>query len=233
MSLGIKNIISYGIKSAADVSAALIDSSLTGLVIDIAHKGRIHRVRSRLIGEYNSFNITACFAAGMAMGIDDSAVVKGIEDLAGIRGRLEQVAQNIFVDFAHTPRALESVLSTLRKYTAGRLIIIFGCGGDRDRDKRPKMGKIASHLADLVILTSDNPRTEPPLAIIDEIRQGFRDGAYKVIPDRREAIGHGIGIRKEQDILLIAGKGHEETQTLKDRAIPFDDAQVARECLRS
>ena len=137
----------------------------------------------------------------------------------------------MLVDYAHTPDSLENVLTTARELTSGRVICVFGCGGDRDREKRPIMGRIAAELADVPIVTSDNPRSEDPGAIIDEILAGI-DGDAEIIQDRRSAIAHAIETAEPSDVVVIAGKGHEQGQQFRDRTVPFDDREVAREALR-
>ncbi len=216
----------------ARVMGEIVNDSLSGINMKINYAGSQYSVRSRLIGSFNCYNILASFCAGISMGLDAETVIEGIEAVEGVRGRLERVTENIFVDFAHTPRALENVLLTLKKYTKGRVIVIFGCGGDRDKTKRPEMGRVAAHLADFVILTSDNPRSEDPGKIIADISEGIPGNNYTVIEDRREAIRYGIHYKKEDDILLIAGKGHEEYQIFKDRIIEFNDVEVVKECLK-
>jgi UDP-N-acetylmuramoyl-L-alanyl-D-glutamate--2,6-diaminopimelate ligase len=152
-----------------------------------------------------------------------------------VPGRFESVAEGqpfeVVVDYSHKPDALESVLRTAREMTSGRVVCVFGCGGDRDRGKRPLMGRIASELADVAIVTSDNPRSEEPQAIIDEILAGVT-GEVEVEPDRAAAIERAISIADDGDVVLIAGKGHEQGQEFADRTIPFDDREVARDALR-
>ncbi len=160
----------------------------------------------------------------------------GLSSLEGVPGRLERVATDkrfrVFVDYAHTPDALEKTMETLNRLRQGRLIVVFGCGGDRDRTKRPLMGRIASRLADLTIVTSDNPRTEDPLSIIGEIKPGIAGNSFKVIEDRRLAIAEAIAMAKEKDVVLVAGKGHEDYQIIGKVTYPFSDRQVIEECLR-
>jgi UDP-N-acetylmuramyl-tripeptide synthetase len=186
------------------------------------------------------------------MGVPVSTVKKGIEALQGVPGRLEpvvnQLGLSVFVDYAHTPDALENVLTALRGLTSGRLITVFGCGGDRDRDKRPMMGAAAGRLSDLSVLTSDNPRTEVPEAILSEIMagtasvrdrhyepqelaKGFDTPGYVVEPDRRRAIALGLGSARRGDTVLVAGKGHETYQIVGGRFIPFDDRVEAKKTL--
>jgi len=232
-SLDLKKKITYGIEKRGDIWARILENNIDGLKIEIYYKNRSYKIFSKLIGEYNCYNILASFATGVALDISCETIIAGIERVESIKGRTQQVAPNIFVDFAHTPKALENVLQTLMRYTKGRLIVIFGCGGDRDKDKRPKMGRVASTIADLSILTSDNPRSETPMEIIKDIEQGMVNKDYKIIEDRKEAINYGISIKEPDDIVLIAGKGHEEYQIIKNRVIDFDDAEVVGECLKN
>jgi UDP-N-acetylmuramoyl-L-alanyl-D-glutamate--2,6-diaminopimelate ligase len=168
-------------------------------------------------------------------------VAEGIAALRGVPGRMEPIDAGqdftVLVDYAHTPDSLESVLRAAREITqpGARLVVVFGCGGDRDKGKRPLMGRVGAALADRAIITSDNPRTEDPIAIIEEIEAGARETGrpYELIPDRREAIGASIGEAARGDVIVIAGKGHETGQQFADRTIPFDDRIVAREMLQS
>jgi UDP-N-acetylmuramoyl-L-alanyl-D-glutamate--2,6-diaminopimelate ligase len=205
------------------------------------------------LGEFNIYNIMAAIGAGTALGVPQGAIRNGIEALSTVPGRMERIENpqgiRIFVDYAHTPDALERALTLLRLLRrGGRLITVFGCGGDRDRTKRPLMGRAAARLSDLSIVTSDNPRREPPGAIICEIEEGFlsqnvprmgRDDldqradtkGYFKTPDRREAIGLAIQAARPGDIILVAGKGHENYQILGDRRFPFDDRAEVRKAL--
>jgi UDP-N-acetylmuramoyl-L-alanyl-D-glutamate--2,6-diaminopimelate ligase len=191
--------------------------------------------RSRLVGSFNVENVLAAAAVSRLLGLPDDAVVDGVAALSGVPGRFEAVDEGqpfaVIVDYAHKPAALEAVLRTARGLTVGRLICVFGAGGDRDRGKRPLMGQVASELADLVIVTSDNPRSEDPAAIIAEIVAGVA-GSAEVAPDRRAAIAKAIGEAREGDVVVIAGKGAEQGQEFADRKIPFDDREVAREELK-
>jgi UDP-N-acetylmuramoyl-L-alanyl-D-glutamate--2,6-diaminopimelate ligase len=179
--------------------------------------------------------VLGAIAAGRLLGIDDETIVAGIERLEGVPGRFESVDEGqpftVLVDYAHTPEALENVLRAARDLDTGRLICVFGCGGDRDRGKRPVMGRIAGELADLAIVTSDNPRSEDPRAIIDEILAGA-ESDLEVEADRREAIARAVEEAQPGDVIVIAGKGHEQGQQFRDRTVPFDDREVAREALR-
>ncbi len=207
---------------------------------------------SPLVGRFNLENILCAAGAAYALGVDPASMRSAIETFAAVPGRLEKVenssSRHVFVDYSHTPEALENVLRTLRGIVPGRLICIFGCGGDRDRGKRPQMGEIAAVLADLAIVTSDNPRTEPPDAIIADILVGvrrtgsteiekerldarFENGLYTVVPDRSSAIALGIGVSRPGDGVLIAGKGHETYQIIGRKTIDFDDRVHAKTAL--
>src|SRR5213079_2516192 len=194
-------------------------------------------IELRLRGRFNAENALGALAASRLLGIDDEAIKRGLEAVRGVPGRFEPVAEGqpfeVIVDYSHKPDALESVLRTARELTEGRVICVFGCGGDRDRGKRPLMGRIASELADVAIVTSDNPRSEDPEAIISEVLAGMTGDAISE-PDRRAAIDRAIGLAGEGDVLVIAGKGHEQGQEFAGgRKVPFDDVAVAREALRA
>jgi UDP-N-acetylmuramoyl-L-alanyl-D-glutamate--2,6-diaminopimelate ligase len=192
-------------------------------------------LETRLRGRFNVENVLGAVAAARLLGIDDDAIAYGVRELRGVPGRFEAVDEGqpfaVLVDYAHTPDSLENVLRTARDLAQNRVICVFGCGGDRDRGKRPLMGRIATELADLAIVTSDNPRSEEPEAIIAEILQGTGSEAA-VEPDRREAIARAVADAGEGDVVVIAGKGHEQGQQFADCTIPFDDREVAREALR-
>jgi UDP-N-acetylmuramoyl-L-alanyl-D-glutamate--2,6-diaminopimelate ligase len=189
----------------------------------------------KLKGRFNVENALAAMASARLLGIDDEAIARGLEAVEGVPGRFEALDEGqpftVLVDYAHTPDSLENVLTTAREITSARLICVFGCGGDRDREKRPIMGRIAAELADVPIVTSDNPRSEDPGAIIDEIVAGIQ-GHAEIIQDRRSAIAHAIETAEPGDVVVIAGKGHEQGQQFRDRTVPFDDREVAREALR-
>ena len=201
------------------------------------------QVRSSLVGRPNVYNIVAAVSAGTALGLPIDAIERGIEALPGVPGRFQLVsgAQDevtAVVDYAHTDDALRNLLETARPLARGRLITVFGCGGDRDRTKRPLMGAVADRLSDVIVVTSDNPRSEDPTRIIDEIRRGLsaemrRDSGHRLltIVDRGEAISKAIELARPGDLVLIAGKGHEKYQAIGERVLPFDDVVVAREAL--
>jgi UDP-N-acetylmuramoyl-L-alanyl-D-glutamate--2,6-diaminopimelate ligase len=192
-------------------------------------------LETKLRGRFNVENVLGAVKAALVLGIDPGAIATGVAHLAGVPGRFEAVDEGqpftVLVDYAHTPEALENVLTEAREITAGRLICVFGCGGDRDRGKRPLMGEAVTRLADTAIVTSDNPRSEDPQAIIDEILAGV-SGDVEVEPERDVAIATALERAKEGDVVVIAGKGHEQGQEFADRIVPFDDREVAREALR-
>ena len=239
--------LTYGLESPCDVSAAPYHLSLDGIEATILMGGKRLQVSSRLLGKFNLVNILAAAAAAFALDIPGRSIRDGIAALIHVPGRLEKVSTAgqpaVFVDYAHTDDALRRVLENLSAYRTGKIITVFGCGGDRDRGKRPLMGEAASSLSDLAIVTSDNPRTEDPLAIIREIERGIRtkrfadagdslsrpgERGYLVIPDRKEAIAAAICLAGSEDIVLIAGKGHEDYQIVGARKLPFDDRLIAR-----
>ncbi len=191
-----------------------------------------------LIGRFNVENFLAGLTAALALGVEPAAALRGLLTMTGVPGRLERVTAGqdfaVIVDYAHTDDALKNLLETVRELKPRRLITVFGCGGDRDRTKRPLMGAVAVRLSDVVVVTSDNPRSEPPEAIIEEIQRGMngsRRGERHAIVDRRAAIARALEMAGPGDAVVIAGKGHETYQVLRDRTVPFDDRQVARELL--
>ncbi len=239
--------ISFGMDSSLDVHPEKFDADLRGIRATISVLGKKIEIESPLIGEINLLNILGASGLSAALGIDMDAVAVGVRRCPGAPGRLEAVPMKtkpgvtVLVDYAHKPDALEAVLKALRGLRAGRIICVFGCGGDRDRGKRPIMGEIAGRLADIPLLTSDNPRSEDPMAIIAEVENGLiaagrvrsidtsKGGGYIVEPDRRAAIRHALKIATAGDAVLIAGKGHEDYQLVAGRILPFDDRVVVRE----
>lgn len=223
--------ITFGIHTRADLQAKNIQFSLEGTTFDLHANGKVTPMQSPLIGEFNVYNVLAALAAGLTKGERLSILQKRLATFPGVPGRLERVESpkgvHLFVDFAHTPKALTNVLKTLHALKTGRIITVFGCGGERDRDKRPKMGAAAEEYSDQVIVTSDNPRSEEPETICREIILGLkREGILEV--DRKAAIERGIFMAQENDIVLIAGRGHEPFQKTKGRLLPFDDRKVAK-----
>ena len=225
-------VVTYGMGTRADFRASNYRAEFTGTSYHLDARGKSYLVRLPLIGRFNVTNSVAALAAAEALGISIRNAVLSLAKSPQIPGRLELVPAKrqfqVFVDYAHTPDALANVLRTLRELQPQRLIAVFGCGGDRDRQKRPLMAEMADRLADYSIITSDNPRKEDPAAIVAEIEKGFRSNHYEKIIDRTEAIDRAVALARPRDIVLIAGKGHENYQEFGDYTVPFDDIQVAR-----
>jgi UDP-N-acetylmuramoyl-L-alanyl-D-glutamate--2,6-diaminopimelate ligase len=236
-------VITYAVQGEADLKILDFHSSVEGLVFRASIRGdRELEVKLQLSGEYNLYNALAALGVGLSQGLDLDVIKSGLESVNLVPGRFERVDcgqdYTVVVDYAHTPDALERVLQTARKITESRLITVFGCGGDRDKTKRPLMGRVATILSDYSIITSDNPRTEDPMEIIFQIQAGINSslpegGEYELLPDRRSAIQRAIEMAEKGDVIIIAGKGHENYQILKDRRIHFDDREVAREFIGS
>jgi UDP-N-acetylmuramoyl-L-alanyl-D-glutamate--2,6-diaminopimelate ligase len=235
--------ITYAIGRAADITPGPLSFSLDGLTFDVrTPRGTLH-VRSTLVGRPNVYNILAAVSTATALDLPFDAIERGVQALAGVPGRFEKVSGKkdevtVVVDYAHTDDALRNLLETARPLAAGRLITVFGCGGDRDRTKRPLMGAVAGRFSDLIVVTSDNPRSEDPNRIIEEIQRGItadtrKDAGQRLltIADRGAAIAKAIELARSGDLVLIAGKGHEKYQVIGDRVLPFDDVAVAREAL--
>jgi UDP-N-acetylmuramoyl-L-alanyl-D-glutamate--2,6-diaminopimelate ligase len=228
-------VVTYGMGARADFRASNYRVEFGGTSYQLDARGKSYLVRVPLIGRFNVLNSVAALAAANALGVDLREAVLNLGKSPQVPGRLELVPAKrqfqIFVDYAHTPDALRNVLKTLRELEPHRLIVVFGCGGDRDRKKRSLMGEIADRHADYAILTSDNPRKEDPNVIIAEIEKGVRSTHYEKLVDRAEAIGRAIALAQPRDIVLIAGKGHENYQEFADHTVPFDDIQVARRAI--
>jgi len=229
-----KKVITYGIKKSSDVMAKDIELSVGFSNFTVKTPNGTISIRTKLLGRHNISNILASIAASIALGIDLKEIKKGIEHFKIVPGRLEPVDLGqrfkVFVDYAHTEDALYNILSLLKDVTkSGKIITVFGCGGNRDRAKRPLMGDVACRFSDKVVITSDNPRFEDPMFIISEIEKGVKDEFtnYDIVPDRKEAIGKALRLAQEGDVVLIAGKGHEKYQIIKDKTLPFDDCEVA------
>jgi UDP-N-acetylmuramoyl-L-alanyl-D-glutamate--2,6-diaminopimelate ligase len=218
------------------LAAELPDALTFGFADDAAvGSDALAGIDLRLRGRFNVENALGALAAARLVGIEDDAIARGLESVRGVPGRFESVDEGqpfaVIVDYAHKPGALEQVLRTARELATGRVICVVGCGGDRDRAKRPVMGRLASELADLAVVTSDNPRSEDLLAIIEEVVAGAAS-EVEVEPDRATAIARAVESAREGDVVVIAGKGHEQGQTIGDRTLPFDDREVARDALR-
>jgi UDP-N-acetylmuramoyl-L-alanyl-D-glutamate--2,6-diaminopimelate ligase len=240
-------VLTYAIDRTADIRATAIASTLDGLTFEIQTPRGPLPIVSPLVGRPNVYNILGVVGAAVGLGLDAAAIARGIAALDRVPGRFQLASGpdddvRVVVDYAHTDDALKNLLETARPLATGRLVTIFGCGGDRDRTKRPLMGAVAARLSDLVVLTSDNPRSEPPERIIDEIKLGLVPPAdpgapkryttpFETRPDRRDAIEHTIRTARSGDLVIIAGKGHEKYQVIGDRTLPFDDVDIARAAL--
>jgi len=228
----------YAVDEPADLNARIESMTVEGTEFTLAYQGQTARVRTPLLGRHNIENHLAAAGLCLAAGMDLEAVAVGLASLKGVPGRLENVGGNglaVLVDYAHTDDAMQNVLTTLRPLCRGRLTVLFGCGGDRDRTKRPRMARVAEQLADAIFVTSDNPRTEEPDAIISEIIAGFeepRSERITVEPDRRKAIELAIENARPDDIVLLAGKGHETYQIIGTKKFDFSDKDIARQFLK-
>ncbi|MEX1224755.1 MAG: UDP-N-acetylmuramoyl-L-alanyl-D-glutamate--2,6-diaminopimelate ligase, partial [Pirellulales bacterium] len=225
--------LTIGMRSSADVSARLLEAHRSEQSFVITAGSESIAVRTAMIGEHHIYNCLIATAAGLSMNIDLATIARGLENITAMPGRLERIECGqpfgVFVDYAHTPDALQRSLSTLRQVTEGRLICVYGAGGDRDRKKRPEMGRVVEQFTDAGIITNDNPRREPPEQIIEEILAGyFRPEQAIIEPDRASAIGAALNAAEPGDCVLIAGKGHETIQEIGEHRIDFDDRDVAR-----
>ncbi|MDE2482586.1 MAG: UDP-N-acetylmuramoyl-L-alanyl-D-glutamate--2,6-diaminopimelate ligase [bacterium] len=226
----VRTVVTYGDAADAQLRASAIVATPQGS--DFAVDGTA--VHVNLPGRFNVANALAAIGVARTLGIDDATSARGLAALTRVSGRMEHVGAadvDVVVDYAHTPDALEQALRALRATTAKRLVVVFGCGGDRDRGKRPEMGRIAAQFADAIYVTSDNPRSEAPLAIIGEIEAGIGAHAHVIEPDRRAAIERAVREAHAGDVVLVAGKGHENYQIVGERTLPFDDVAVARDAL--
>jgi UDP-N-acetylmuramoyl-L-alanyl-D-glutamate--2,6-diaminopimelate ligase len=226
----------YAVDESADLTAHVRSMTIDGTQFTLENAGERAEVTTPLLGRYNVSNHLAAAGLCLAAGLDPEAVAAGLSSLQAIPGRLEKLADPnlaVIIDYAHTDDALDNVLATLRPLCEGRLIVVFGCGGDRDKTKRPRMAKVAQRWADRIVVTSDNPRTESPEAIIANIVAGFDGSAVSMIvePDRRAAIEQAIDQARPDDIVLIAGKGHETYQIIGTQKLDFSDKDVATETL--
>jgi UDP-N-acetylmuramoyl-L-alanyl-D-glutamate--2,6-diaminopimelate ligase len=232
-------IVWYGLTDSAALRAENITSGFTGLAFDVTWEGRRVRVESPLLGRVNVSNILAALGAGLSYGLDLETMAAAVPACRAVPGRFEPVDYGqpflVAVDYAHTDDALRNAIQTARSLSRGKVITLFGCGGDRDRTKRPLMGMAAAELSDYVVLTSDNPRSEDPLSIMNDAMVGLRrfDTPHAAEPERGKAIQLAIQQAQPGDVVLLAGKGHETYQVLKDRTLHFDDRETARDVLRS
>ncbi|MHC4497137.1 MAG: Mur ligase family protein, partial [Planctomycetota bacterium] len=230
-------VLWYGIEKEADLTAHIESMDTSGTVFALEHAGQSSTVRTPLLGLYDVSNCLAAAGLCLAVDIDLETIAAGLSALEAIPGRLEKVDAgdfSVIIDYAHTDDALKNVLATLKPLCKGNLRVVFGCGGDRDKTKRPRMARVAEQLADFVIVTSDNPRTEDPDDIISDVIAGFESNESQTIivePDRKKAIELAIGAAETDDIVLIAGKGHEDYQIIGTQKYHFSDKEIAEECL--
>jgi len=229
-------ILWYGVKNNADIKAEICRESTSNIMITLNYSGREIDIKIPFAGLHNVYNVLASAASAISLGFELDVIKSGIETAPVVPGRLEHIPCNhgfkVFVDYAHTPHALETVLHALKNLVKGRILLVFGCGGDRDRGKRPEMGKIADEKSDIFWLTNDNPRSEDPMNIIDDIKAGIKPGrSFHIQTNRYKAVEEALSEAKNGDLVLIAGKGHEKYQIIKDTIIPFDDREVVKKIL--
>lgn len=230
--------LSFGLTPSASVHTEQFSFSEQGIEMEVRYPEGKMSIYSPLLGKPNVYNILASIATSLSLNVPIQAITNGIKSLKEIPGRFEKIDNSqgfhIYVDYAHTDDALKNLLETARELARKKVILVFGAGGDRDKTKRPRMGAIAGRLADLTILTSDNPRSEDPLAIISDVESGIKETGsnnYLIQPDRREAIKKALSLAKEDDTILVAGKGHEDYQIIKEKVFPFSDKDVICEIL--
>lgn len=230
-------VVTFGIENDCDFKAVNIDYSMDSVRFDILYRGKTYPVLFNIPGKFSVYNALAAVGAAVLSGVPIETAIEALKDIKGVPGRIQNVAEgkkyNVFVDYAHTPDGVLNIINAVREFTKGRVITVFGCGGDRDRKKRPIMGSISARLSDYSIITSDNPRTEEPIEIIKEIEQGVKPltDKYEILVSRRDAIERAIDMAKDGDSVIIAGKGHEDYEIFKDKTIHFDDGEVAREAI--
>lgn len=232
-----KEVLTYGLDTTCNLSAQNIIMHANGIEFDLNYKGQSVPVRLNLPGKYNIYNALGSAAACLKEGVSLLNVKEGLEKVF-VPGRCELVTRGynlgfeVIVDYAHSPDGLENILKTAREFTKGRLIVVFGCGGDRDKTKRPIMGKIGSELSDIAFITSDNPRSEEPMEIIKDIIAGISQNNYEIVENRKDAIEKAIKIARPMDVIVVAGKGHEDYQELKSGKIHFDEREVIGEVIK-
>ncbi|MNS56986.1 UDP-N-acetylmuramoyl-L-alanyl-D-glutamate--2,6-diaminopimelate ligase [compost metagenome] len=234
-------VITYGVENEADVRASNISITARGTSFHVDTFRGSTDINLRMVGKFNVYNALAAISAALLEDIPLEKIKASLESLQGVEGRVEAVDEGqefaVIVDYAHTPDGLENVLRTVKEFAEGRVICVFGCGGDRDKTKRPIMGQIAAKYSEYVFVTSDNPRTENPEAILSDIEQGLTDHGvtrdrYELVVDRKEAIEKAIEMASSKDVVLIAGKGHETYQLIGSQVLDFDDRIVAKEAIR-
>jgi len=227
-------IVTYGLDEKADVYACNIRMDIDHTYFTLCAFGKKFDLSISLIGRHNVYNVLGAAAWALVSGISPEDLTAALKSFTAVPGRLERIdivsGVKVFVDYAHTQDALLNVISTLRQITSNKIIVVFGCGGDRDKTKRPEMGRVVTELADFAVITSDNPRSEDPQAIIDDILKGITKKNFNVVIDRMSAIRSGLSQAKPGDVVLVAGKGHETYQIIKDSVLHFDDREAVREC---
>jgi len=230
-------ITTFGIENDCDIKALNIKYHMDRVNFDVRIENKVYPFELNIPGRFSVYNALGAIGTALKMGISVSDIQKGVNMIKGVPGRIQNVKNdkgfNVIVDYAHTPDGLENIISSVREFTKGRIITVFGCGGDRDRKKRPIMGEIVSKLSDFSVLTSDNPRSEEPTSIIKEIETGVKPVTenYISVVDRKEAIFKAVAMARKGDSVIIAGKGHEDYEIFADRTIHFDDLEVAKEAL--
>ncbi len=234
---GAKNAITYSIDKASDLKACGIRLRERGITFDVTFRGEERELRLGIPGRFSVYNALAAASGALCLGMSMEDIEKGLVIARGVKGRLEVVPTltpyTVIIDYAHTPDGLENVINAVRGFAKGRVITLFGCGGDRDNTKRPIMGEIAQRLSDYVVVTSDNPRGEEPGAIMEQIVAGMKPGGYICIENRRDAICYALDFAEEGDVIILAGKGHETYQIFKEGTIHFDEREVVKECLKA
>ncbi len=233
------NIMTYGINNPCDITAKNIDYKANGVEFDLAYGDKMQRISLPIPGGFSVYNAMTAAGICLAAGLSLEEIANGLKCAEGVKGRIEVVETGtdytVIIDYAHTPDGLLNILNAIRGFAKGRIVTLFGCGGDRDKTKRPQMGKIAGELSDFCIVTSDNPRSEEPKAIINDILAGIKDTGckYTAIENRFEAIEFALDNAEKDDIILLAGKGHEPYQILKDRTIVFDEREIVLKLIDS
>ncbi|MCM8830929.1 MAG: UDP-N-acetylmuramoyl-L-alanyl-D-glutamate--2,6-diaminopimelate ligase [Candidatus Omnitrophica bacterium] len=230
--------LTYSLENKADIVAKNIKLDRKKTEFDLLYKDTTFHINTPLLGRYNVYNILAAIGCAISYGFLIDEIISAVATFKGVDGRLQQVADDIFVDYAHTPDALKKVILTLRQIGYKKVICVFGCGGDRDKGKRKMMGRVADKYADFTFITSDNPRSEEPLLICKQIEKGFSSKNYKILIDRKHAIREAINLWKKKfkrgnSCVLVAGKGHESYQIIKDKKIPFKDSNIIRTILKN
>ncbi|WP_096154729.1 MULTISPECIES: UDP-N-acetylmuramoyl-L-alanyl-D-glutamate--2,6-diaminopimelate ligase [Bacillus] len=229
-------VVTYGIDKESDYQAKNIQMSPKGTTFELHYNGNKEIVRIKLVGKFSVYNVLACIAACHVSNIPMDTILEAMGEIAGVSGRYELVNEgqdfSVIVDYAHTPDSLENVLTTSKQLVEGKLFCLIGCGGDRDRTKRPLMAQAAVKYSDIPIFTSDNPRTEDPEQIFSDMEKGVEGEQYSVIKERKEAIEYAVSKAKTGDVIIIAGKGHETYQQIGKETLPFDDREVARNAIK-